>query len=306
MATGDGEQPLLQEATARIFSDGADATTVRLPTSSSPRGRRHPLALLPLPLLPSNVGRVLNDGLEVELEGWVPESLKLWRRWVAKLCPRHKPLGRRLGSLTPSSSPHVRCTVTRLTALLCGETNTFVFPWGEVTVTLEDVAVLGGLPLLGRLVRVSPQDALCGDVDRLEAVCRALYLSKSKNSRPDRTAWARHFLERPPGKVKVTGGGDEACGHLEHNAFLAMWLSLFVLPAAPFDVVWMEVLPLATRLVHGCNMVLAPATLASIYSDLSVLKRYINLEKRYQAFIVWAPLQIDSFGSGSGSLPSPS
>ncbi|GAB2220551.1 hypothetical protein Droror1_Dr00008211 [Drosera rotundifolia] len=31
----------------------------------------------------------------------------------------------------------------------CPETNTFVFPWGEATVTLEDVIVLGGYPVIG-------------------------------------------------------------------------------------------------------------------------------------------------------------
>uniref|UniRef100_A0A0E0NX89 Aminotransferase-like plant mobile domain-containing protein n=1 Tax=Oryza rufipogon TaxID=4529 RepID=A0A0E0NX89_ORYRU len=254
MAAGYGEQPLplVQEATARIFSGGADAsrTTVRLAHFLLPRAdASHPPALPPLP--PSDFGPVLDDGLEVEFKGWAPESPKLWRRWVAKLRPRHEPLWRSVGILD---------------AILAGP------------------------------VRAPPQDALRGDVDALEAVRRALYLSKNKNSRPDRTAWARHFLERPPGKVEVGGGGggggDEACGRLEHGAFLAMWLSLFVLPAAPFDVVRTEVLPLAARLARGRGVALAPAALASIYSDLSALKRYINLEKRYQAFVVWAPLQI--------------
>ncbi|XP_048130966.1 protein MAIN-LIKE 2 [Rhodamnia argentea] len=31
----------------------------------------------------------------------------------------------------------------------CTETNTFVFPWGEAAVTLEDVMVLSGYPVLG-------------------------------------------------------------------------------------------------------------------------------------------------------------
>ncbi|XP_052148006.1 uncharacterized protein LOC127766881 [Oryza glaberrima] len=301
MAAGYGEQPLplVQEATARIFSGGADAsrTTVRLAHFLLPRaGASHPPALPPLP--PSDFGPVLDDGLEVEFKGWAPESPKLWRRWVAKLRPRHEPLWRKVGILDAVLATTCRVrrdegALLQLAAFWCGETNTFVFPWGEATVTLEDVAVLGGLPLLGRPVRAPPQDALRSDVDALEAVRRALYLSKNKNSRPDRTAWARHFLERPPGKVEVGGGGgDEACGRLEHGAFLAMWLSLFVLPAAPFDVVRTEVLPLAARLARGRGVALAPAALASIYSDLSALKRYINLEKRYQAFVVWAPLQI--------------
>jgi len=31
----------------------------------------------------------------------------------------------------------------------CCDTNTFVFPFGEATLTLEDIMVLGGYPVLG-------------------------------------------------------------------------------------------------------------------------------------------------------------
>jgi hypothetical protein len=31
--------------------------------------------------------------------------------------------------------------------------STFIFPWGEAVVTLEDLAVHGGLPVLGSFVR---------------------------------------------------------------------------------------------------------------------------------------------------------
>ncbi|KAM3339919.1 hypothetical protein P3S68_029789 [Capsicum galapagoense] len=31
----------------------------------------------------------------------------------------------------------------------CCDTNTFVFPWGEATVTLEDIMILGGFSILG-------------------------------------------------------------------------------------------------------------------------------------------------------------
>uniref|UniRef100_A0A452Z048 Aminotransferase-like plant mobile domain-containing protein n=1 Tax=Aegilops tauschii subsp. strangulata TaxID=200361 RepID=A0A452Z048_AEGTS len=68
--------------------------------------------------------------------------------------------------------------------------------------------------------------------------------------------------------------------------------SLFVLPAPPFDVVRAEVLPVAARLARGGCVALGPAALASIYSDLSALNRYINLDKRYQPFVGWAPLHI--------------
>uniref|UniRef100_A0A0D9VVN2 Aminotransferase-like plant mobile domain-containing protein n=1 Tax=Leersia perrieri TaxID=77586 RepID=A0A0D9VVN2_9ORYZ len=271
-------QPLVQESTARIFTD-ASHPTVRLVHLLLPRAA-HPPALPPLP---TSFDPVLLQ-LQVEFKGWAPESPTLWRRWVAKLRPHHEPLWQKAGILDAVLATTCRVrrdegALLQLAAFWRPDTNTFVFPWGEATLTLQDVAVLGGLPLLGSPVRAPPQASLSADVDALEA---ALYL-ESHNGRPDRAAWANHFLERPTGK------DDD---RLEHSAFLAMWLSLHVFPAAPFDVVRAEVLPIAARLARGHAVALAPAALATIYSDLSALNRYINLEKRYQAFVVWAPLQI--------------
>ena len=143
--------------------------------------------------------------------------------------------------------------------------------------------------MLGRSVRAPLEGAPRGDVEALQAVRSALYQSKSQ--KPDHPAWAMRFLEPTPGKGPAARDG-EAAQLLEHGAFLAMWLSLFVLPAPPFDVVRPEVLPIAARLARGGCVALAPAALASIYSDLSALNRYINLEKRYQPFVGWAPLHI--------------
>ncbi|KAK5834353.1 hypothetical protein PVK06_018230 [Gossypium arboreum] len=46
-----------------------------------------------------------------------------------------------------SSTYEIRCNKDLILGLVefwCPETNTFVFPWGEATVTLEDVMILGG------------------------------------------------------------------------------------------------------------------------------------------------------------------
>ncbi|KAM0905974.1 hypothetical protein ACQ4PT_016975 [Festuca glaucescens] len=99
------------------------------------------------------------------------------------------------------------------------------------------------------------------------------------------------FLE-PPSREGPAARDGEAARLLEHGAFLAMWLSLFVLPAPPFDVIRADVLPVAAMLARGECVALAPAALASIYSDLSALNRYMNLDKRYQPFVAWAPLHI--------------
>ncbi|KAF6995652.1 hypothetical protein CFC21_012113 [Triticum aestivum] len=288
-----GEQLLVQESAVPVISSGADSSTpaVRLAHFLHPRagaGQRPPL-----PPPPRNAGPILTDGLQVEFKGWA-EAPNLWTRWVAKLRPRCEPLWRKLGiqDAVLATTYRVRRderAMLQLAAIWSAETNTFVFPWGEATVTLEDVAVLGGLPLLGRPVRAPPKGALREDVEALEGVRRALYQSDSQ--RPDHSAWAMPFLEPPAGEGPAAGDGG-ATGLLEHGAFLAMWLSLFVLPAPPFDVVRAEVLPVAARLARGGCVALGPAALASIYSDLSALNRYINLDKRYQPFVGWAPLHI--------------
>lgn len=48
------------------------------------------------------------------------------------------------------------------------ETNTFVFPWGEATITLEDVMVLGGFSALGRNVTRPVTGLLAKIVEEME------------------------------------------------------------------------------------------------------------------------------------------
>ncbi|KAJ6950464.1 hypothetical protein NC651_004204 [Populus alba x Populus x berolinensis] len=45
-------------------------------------------------------------------------------------------------------------TIGRLLEYWCPETNTLVFPWGEATITLEDIVSLVGLPVLRGPYRV--------------------------------------------------------------------------------------------------------------------------------------------------------
>jgi hypothetical protein len=162
------------------------------------------------------------------------------------------------------------------------DTSTFVFPWGEATVTLQDVAVLGGLPLLGHSVGAR-SDELRRDVDALEAV--RILLNRSKCKKASYAAWAKHFAEQP------TEDNDGRL--LEHGAFLAMWLSRYVFPAPPFDVVRPEVFPIAARLARGKCVALAPAALASVYKDLSALNRYLSSGNTHRRrFVGCAPLHI--------------
>jgi hypothetical protein len=223
----------------------------------------------------------------VQFKGW-PVAPDLWKVWVDKLRARHEPLWRAAGILnailatTTSWVGRDDGTLLQLAAFWSGDTNTFVFPWGEATVTLEDVAVLAGLPLRGELVCKKLYGSARGDVDALEDVRSSLCRS-SWNAKPSHGAWAKHFTGLPQeGEFEL----------LEHEGFLAMWLSLFVLPAPPSDEVRSEVLPVAARLARGGTVALAPAALASIYADLSALKRHVVSSGERQPFAAWAPLHI--------------
>ncbi|KAK1627627.1 hypothetical protein QYE76_001942 [Lolium multiflorum] len=279
------EEVLVEESTTQIISGGDPSRPVaRSAHFLLPRGDSARPPALPLPPS-SDVGPVLADELKVELSGW-PGTSKQWRRWVAKLRPRHELLWREVGILpavlaTTSWVRRDEGLLLQLAPFWSGDTSTFVFPWGEATVTLQDVAVLGGLPLLGHSVG-SRSDELRRDVDALEAV--RILLIRTKCRKAGYAAWVKHFADQPTGDDTTL---------LEHGAFLAMWLSRYVFPAPPFDVVRPEVFPIAARLARGKCVALAPAALASVYKDLSALNRYLSSGNTHRRrFVGCAPLHI--------------
>ncbi|PWA33841.1 Aminotransferase-like mobile domain-containing protein [Artemisia annua] len=56
----------------------------------------------------------------------------------------------------------------------CHEMKTFVFKWGEVGISLEDMMVFGGYPVLGRCVVLDVED------DESKRVVRILYDAMSE------------------------------------------------------------------------------------------------------------------------------
>ncbi|KAL6637606.1 hypothetical protein ACP70R_025178 [Stipagrostis hirtigluma subsp. patula] len=296
----DDEEPLVQESTVSVVS-GADPSrcSVRLARILLPRAHgRHGNRLLPfLPSPPRDPGPVLGGGALADFKGWAG-SPRRWREWVEKLRPRHEALWREAGILDGilASAYRVRRdegALLQVAAFWSPGTNTFVLPWGEATVTLEDVAALAGLPLVGCSVRARLTDKLEKETAALEAA-RAV-LNQSKNRKPSYGLWMKHFLERKPEEeASAGGGGGEARLLVEHGAFLSMWLSRFVLSAHPSDVVRPETFPIAVRLARGQSVALAPAALASIYHDLTALKRHLDLCKKNKEppFVVSAPMHI--------------
>ncbi|KAF8722270.1 hypothetical protein HU200_022581 [Digitaria exilis] len=245
----DGQEVLVQESNVPAISPADPSRrSVRLAYTLLP-GVEHGFRLPALPSPPRDPGPALARGAALaEFRGWASCS-KLWRRWVDKLRPRHEVQWQELGILD---------------AIL--------------TTTYKDVAALAGLPLVGTPVRAPVSYELEKDVGALEAV--RVVLNQSKNRKPSYGLWVKHFLERAPAPDKeesaAGGRGDE----VEHRAFLSMWLSRFVLPSPPLDVVQPGTFPIAVRLARGQSVALAPAALASIYSDLSALKCHLNLREK--------------------------
>ncbi|CAN6292875.1 unnamed protein product [Urochloa humidicola] len=285
----DGEEPLVLESTVPVVS-AADPSrrSVRLAYTLLP-GAEHGARLPALPSPPRDPGPLPargGGGALLKFRGW-PGCSKLWRRWVSKLRRRHEALWRDLGILDAILATTYRVrrdegALLQLAAFWSAATSTFVFPWGEATVTLQDVAALAGLPLAGGPVRAPVSGELEKEVGALEAIRMVLYQSKSK--KPSYGMWEKHFLERTP-----DGGRGDL---VEHGAFLSMWLSRSVLPSKQ-SVVQAATLPIAVRLARGESVALAPAALAGIYGDLSALKRRLGVRKgKEPPFGVSSPMHI--------------
>ncbi|XP_049343197.1 uncharacterized protein LOC125807513 [Solanum verrucosum] len=167
------------------------------------------------------------------------------------------------------------------------ETNTFVFPWGEATVSLEDMMVLGGFPVLGSPVLSPLQSPELVEIEEnLEEARRELIGLKADNH----TRWLNFFM--------YSGR------NIEHEAFLSLWLSRFVFPGNEYDKIGTHVFPIAVNLARGMRLALAPVVLASIYRDLGMLKQTMIMVSSNEPssdgddgdtfnileFSLWAPL----------------
>uniref|UniRef100_A0A0D9XY92 Aminotransferase-like plant mobile domain-containing protein n=1 Tax=Leersia perrieri TaxID=77586 RepID=A0A0D9XY92_9ORYZ len=166
-AAAQEEIPLVAESTA------ADASRFLLPRAGAG-------AVLPPPPCPAAALPIDGGGVRVDFHGW-PSTPRMWGRWVEKLRPRHEQAWRKLGILdemgilaTVDGAGRVRrdeWLLLGLTAFWSAATSSFVFPWGEATVTLEDVAVLAGLPVVGNFpVSEDVPGEFAADVSALEVV----------------------------------------------------------------------------------------------------------------------------------------
>jgi len=200
--------------------------------------------------------------LKIHFNGWRQQQEK-WFSWVDELKPKYKSVWKkaRIFDAIMSTKCHILKNLDLLYGVVekwCCETNTYVFPFGEATITLEDVMVLGGYPVIGDPVFIKVKDQEMKEIEEKLILARQ-QLYKSKQGKPRTSIWMDLFIDK----------GSE----IEHEAFLATWLSLFVFPHK--DLVKSSLFPIAIHLARGIPIALAPAVLASIYKDLTLFKKTI-------------------------------
>ncbi|RHN67036.1 putative aminotransferase-like, plant mobile domain-containing protein [Medicago truncatula] len=93
---------------------------------------------------------------KINFNGWHSPQEK-WVKWVDELKPKYESVWKKARIFEPIMS--IKSCIIKNQDLVCGivekwccETNTFVFLFGEATITLEDVIVLGGYSLFGHPV----------------------------------------------------------------------------------------------------------------------------------------------------------
>ncbi|KAG0491891.1 hypothetical protein HPP92_005289 [Vanilla planifolia] len=222
----------------------------------------------------------------VHFKGWACPQ-RQWGHWVEKLQPIYEDLWKKAGifDAIKASTYKIRrdpSSILGAAAFWCESTNTFLFPWSEATVTLEDVMILGGFPVLGEPIK--KREPFEGELQELEKAMIAEHrkFNKTKWRKADQTLWTRQFMERE---------GDE----LEHVGFLSLWLSRYVFPRHPEGIVGQYSIPIAVRLSRGVRIAIAPAILAGLYRDLRVLKDYLRCGGGAQEaapLALWAPFSI--------------
>lgn len=199
----------------------------------------------------------------VKFQAWKC-PLKNWIICVKKMAALHESTWKKAGIF--EAIMNSTCEIRRNDELVfgvaekwCDETKSFIFAWGEASITLEDVMILGGFSVLGSPVYL-PLDS-----ERSKEKVKKLEKARRELGSPSETAsfasWMKKFIS--------------TCCEIEHEAFIAMWLCRYVFPSSSLYGISESVFTIAIHLARGTKIALAPAVLAAIYSDLRSLKSYI-------------------------------
>ncbi|XP_050248635.1 uncharacterized protein LOC126695883 [Quercus robur] len=243
---------------------------------------------LPSPFLSAEptISELENLPLKVHFKSWrrMDED---WKMWVASLHSKYQSIWKESGIYEAiMCSKYSICRhqdlILGLAEKWCPKTNTFIFSWGEATVTLEDMMALGGYSVLGDSV-LSP--LVTKEMEEIHEILLEANRRVSLSFTASQHKWLEHFM----------GSGSK----LEHEAFLSYWLSKFVFPLCEYRIERQN-FPIAILLARGTRIALAPAVLSSIYSDLRLLKEklvastkldteeVLNLSAPFQLVQLWA------------------
>ncbi|CAN7083327.1 unnamed protein product [Brassica oleracea var. botrytis] len=192
--------------------------------------------------------------LSVSFNGWRFPS-ENFKSWATKMSALHELTWKKAGIFEAviASSTIKICKepdlVMGVAEKWCPDTKTFLFPWGEATVTLEDVMVLLGFSVLGSPV-LATLDSSGEEETKAKVEREWVMLKKDLYGRgTTQPVWMKRFMD----------SGDE----LEHVAFLVLWLSYFVFPPRCY-IINEAVFQVAVHLSSGTRIALAPAVLAHL------------------------------------------
>ncbi|KNA20659.1 hypothetical protein SOVF_050280 [Spinacia oleracea] len=187
-----------------------------------------------------------------------------WKSWVENLQQIHQQTWKKAGifDAIKCSTYHIvrdKELIIRLAEKWCPATNTFFFSWGECSITLEDVMILGGFSVSGISCRGEFGRTVGGEIlqEKLMEACRRIK-KQFKSIHVSHIAWLKYFKGKR--------------GELEHVSFLVLWLSRYVFTMNSFDIISLNAFSIAVSISRGTRFALAPVVLASIYRDLRLLK----------------------------------
>ncbi|KAI3675595.1 hypothetical protein L1987_85185 [Smallanthus sonchifolius] len=230
-------------------------------------------------------------------KGWKPPPTT-WPEWVNQMAGKHSAVWIKSGILDSIMTsiydiPYNHNIISTLSHFWTPKTNTFIFPWGEATITLEDVTTLGGYSVTGDSVHaVASIPDLAGKVEVMNQFRSELVRSKAKKA--SHSKWIQMFMTN----------ANQHPHENEHIGFLVFWLSRFVFPSGDKDSVGKHVIPIAVRLSQGVKLALAPAVLAYIYHNLTKLKEQnlntcVNLLGPFQLVQIWGYERFPNVGPKS-------
>ncbi|KAJ4917039.1 hypothetical protein Rs2_02589 [Raphanus sativus] len=221
------------------------------------------------------------DPAKISFPGWASPSPN-WVEWVDAMAERHAAVWRKAGVYDAilASRYEIKKQEELMMALVekwCVETNTFVFPWGEATLTLEDMVVLGGFSVVGNNAMAPVKREEMKEVEeKMKKAKREIEGELVVGKKCSVGLWMKEMMK----------SGSE----IEHEGFLVTWLSRFVFPSSA-DLVNDMLFPAAVQLAKGVTLALAPAVLAGIYRDLGLLKEVLAGYGEKETVVVKSPLQ---------------